>query len=180
MGGMRLKAFLVIFALFSVIATADLSAAGQLESRYATIIYDSDDLLKEFNSGVRLGSLSYLMGRKSSMTISDEVKNKIDVIVEKVQIVLEMFPKPFKYKVMLVSSAKEVRKIYRSKYNRDVDFISFYSPGDRTVYISTDDVNLRIFGHETAHAVIDQYFKVSPAVKIHEMLAKYAEAHLED
>lgn len=177
---MSLKAFVVIFAFLSVFATAALSDGGQLESRYATIIYDNDDLLREFNSGVRLGSLSYLMGRKGNMTVADEVRNKIDVIVEKVQLVLEMYPKTFKYKVMLVASAKEVRRVYRSKYGRDVDFISFYSPGERSVYISTDDVNLRIFGHETAHAVIDQYFKVSPAVKIHEMLAKYAEAHLED
>ncbi len=177
---MRLKALLIIFAFLSVFATATLSEGGQIESRYATIIYGNDDLLKDFDSGVRLGSLSYLMARKSSMTVADEVRNKIDVIVEKVQLVLEMYPRPFKYKVVLVNSAREVRRIYRSKYGRDVDFISFYSPGDRAVYISTDDVDLRIFGHETAHAVIDQYFKVSPAAKIHEMLAKYAESHLED
>ncbi len=177
---MLFRAIVFIVTFFCTLTFAAGSYCGSLESRYATIMYDNDSLLKEFNSGVRMGSLSYLMGNRSNMTVADEVRNKVDVIVEKVQVVLEMYPSTFKYKVVLLDSAKEVRKVYQSKYGREVGFISFYSPGDKAVYISTDDVDLRIFSHETAHAIIDQYFKVSPAVKIHELLAKYAESHIED
>ena len=177
---MRLKAVIAILTLLCVLMAADCSCGGSMESRYATITYDSDDLLKEFNSGVRLGSLSYLMRNKSNMTVADEVRNKVDIIAEKVQLVLEMYPKTLKFRVVLLAAASDVRRVYKVRYGRDVNFISFYSPGEKTLYISTDDVNLRIFGHELAHAVIDQYFKVSPAVKIHELLAKFAESHLED
>lgn len=177
---MFLKAVVFIVSLFCTFMVAVCSYGGQIESRYATITYDNDSLLKEFNSGVRLGSLSYLMGNKSNMTVVDEVRNKVDIIAEKIQMVLEMYPKTLKFRVVLLPSAREIRKVYKNIYGREIDFISFYSPGDKAVYISTDDVNLRIFSHETAHAVIDQYFKVSPAVKIHELLAKYAEAHIED
>jgi acyl transferase domain-containing protein len=154
--------------------------AGEIETRYATIIYDNDDLPREFNKGVRLRGLSYLTGNRSNLTITDEVKNKVDIISERVQLVLEMYVKTLKYKIVLLASSREVRRVYRAKYGKDVDFISFFSPGEKTIYLSTDDANLRIFAHEVAHAVIDQYFRVSPSVKIHEMLAKYAETHLDD
>jgi len=177
---MLFRAVVLTVALLCLFTVAGPSYCGTIESRYATIVYDNDSLLKEFNSGVRLGSLSFLMRNRSSLTLSDEVGNKVDIIAEKVQMVLEMYPKTLKFRVVLLASASEVRRMYKSRYGREVDFISFYSPGDKAVYISTDDVNLRIFSHELAHAVIDQYFKVSPAVKIHELLAKFAESHIED
>jgi len=174
------KAVVFTVVLLCIFTVAERSYCGTIESRYATIVYDNDSLLKEFNSGVRMGSLSYLMRNKSSLTLADEVRNKVDIIAEKVQMVLEMYPKALKFRVVLLASASEVRRVYKMRYGHEVGYISFYSPGDKAVYISTDDVNLRIFGHELAHAVIDQYFKVSPAVKIHELLAKYAESHIED
>jgi hypothetical protein len=177
---MRLTAVVLITVICCVFSLAAGSFAGTIESRYATIIYENDEMLREFNSSVRLRGLSYLMGNRTNLTVSDEVKNKIDIISERVQLVLEMYVKTLKFKVVLLSSAREIRRVYRSKYGRDVDFISFFSPGEKTIYISVDDVELRIFGHEVGHAVIDQYFGVSPSVKIHEMLAKYAETHLEE
>ena len=95
---------------------ADCSCGGSMESRYATITYDSDDLLKEFNSGVRLGSLSYLMRNKSNMTVADEVRNKVDNIAEKVQLVLEMYPKTLKFRVVLLAAASDVRRVYKVRY----------------------------------------------------------------
>jgi hypothetical protein len=177
---MRLWVVVFIFVVCCVIATAGPAKAGTLETRYATIIYDNDDLLREFNKGVRLQGLSYLMGGRSNLTVADEVRNKVDIIAERVQMVLEMYVKTLKFKIVLLSSVREVRRVYRERYGRDANFISFFSPGERTIYLSTDDVELRIFAHEVAHAVVDQYFRVSPSVKIHEMLAKYAETHLED
>ncbi len=177
---MRLIAVVLIAIICCLFALAEFSSAGTLESRYATIIYENDALLREFNSSVRLGGLSYLVGKRSNLTVADEVRNKVDIIAERVQLVLEMYVKTLKFKVVLLPSAREVRRVYRSKYGKDADFISFFAPGERAMYISVDDVNLRIFGHEVGHAVIDQYFRVSPSVKIHEMLAKYAETHLDD
>jgi hypothetical protein len=177
---MRLTAVVIMAVICCLLMLAAESRAGTLESRYATIIYDNDDLLREFNKGVRLRGLSYLMGNRTNLTVADEVRNKVDIIAERVQLVLEMYVKTLKFKIVLLSSAREVRRVYRSKYGKDADFISFFAPGEKAIYISTDDVDLRIFGHEVGHAVIDQYFRVSPSVKIHEMLAKYAETHLED
>ena len=177
---MRLTAVVIIAAICCVFAIAGISCAGTLESRYATIIYDNEELLRDFNKGLRLRGLAYLMGNRSSLTASDEIRNKVDIVIERVQLVLEMYVKTLKFKIVLLSSAREVRRVYRSKYGRDADFISFFVPGEKTVYISVDDMDLRLFSHEVAHAVIDQYFRVSPSVKIHEMLAKYAETHMDE
>jgi len=150
------------------------SGAGVLETRYATVIYSNESQIREFNSGV-----SVSLGGRSGITMFDEAKNKVDVIAERIMMVLEMYVKNLKFKITLLSSAGDVRRVYRSKYGRDTDFISFYSPGEKTIYLSVDDASRRIFGHEVAHAVIDAYFKVPPSVKIHEMLAKYAENNMD-
>jgi hypothetical protein len=168
---MRPIAVVFIAVIYGVFLFADDVHAGALETRYATVIYSSDSQIREFNSNVSIGG-------RSGITMFDEAKNKVDAVTERVMMVLEMFVRNLKFKIVLVSSSGDIRRVYRSKYGRDTNFISFYSPGDKTIYLSTDDANNRIFGHEVAHAVIDGYFKVSPSVKIHEMLAKYAEHNL--
>jgi hypothetical protein len=168
---MRLIAFVIIAVICCVSALAAEAHAGALETRYATLIYSNESQIREFNSSVSIGG-------RSGITMFDEAKNKVDAVTERVMMILEMYVRNLKFKIVLLSSASEVRSVYRSKYNHDVNFISFYSPKDKTVYLSVDDANNRIFGHEVAHAVIDGYFKVPPSVKIHEMLAKYAENNL--
>jgi hypothetical protein len=77
---MRLTAVVLITVICCVFSLAAGSFAGTIESRYATIIYENDEMLREFNSSVRLRGLSYLMGNRTNLTVSDEVKNKIDII----------------------------------------------------------------------------------------------------
>jgi hypothetical protein len=167
---MRPIALVSIAVLCGVLLIVAGAHAGSLETRYATLMYGSDSQLREFNSSVSIG--------RGGVTMYDEARNKVDAVVERVMMVLDMYVRNFRFKIMLLSSAGEVRRVYRSRYGRDVSFISFYSPGDKTVYLSVDDASNRVFGHEVAHAVIDGYFKVPPSVKIHEMLAKYAENNL--
>ncbi len=178
---MHLKLLKTFFALLLTASLLCPAYGAELETRYATIIYEKDDLLKEFNNRVRLGSLSYLVRDKNSLTIADEVRNKVDTIMDRVQSVLQMFPRNIKIKIVLLPSDDEVSNIYKRKYLRDVDYIAFYAPGDKTVYISVDNVRLRVFAHELGHVVVDHYFAgVPPPGNIHELLAQYVEAHLED
>ena len=75
---------LIILTFFSV------SSASELKSRYTTIMYNNEGQIREFNHEVSLGSLSYLMRNRGSITTGDEVKNKVDVIIERVESILEM------------------------------------------------------------------------------------------
>lgn len=177
---MRLRLTRLLLIPLLLFFPLSVSYGLELETKYATVVYDKEELVKHFNSEVRLGGLSYLLRNKSAITVEDETKNKIDVIVERVQSILDMFPKSLKFKIVLYRSDTEVRNIYKLLYGKNVDFISFYSPGIKTVFISVGDINLTVLAHELAHVVLDFYFVNSPPVRVHEVLAQYVEAHLFD
>jgi hypothetical protein len=158
-----------------------LSSGFELKTRYTKIVYEKEDLLRKLNKAVSLGNLSYnLRNPIKSIIAEDEVRNKVDVIIEKVESVLQMFPKNLKFTVVLLASDRDVQRIYRGKYGVNVDYIAFYSPGDETVYISVDDARRGVLAHELAHVVIDHYYGIPTPEKVHEILAQFAESHIED
>ena len=156
------------------------SPAYELKTQYATVVYDNQELLQEFNDAISLGSLSYLLRDRKSITSGDEVRNKIDVVVERVEAVLDMFPGGLKFTIVLLPRDTDVQRVYRAKYGVNVDYVAFYSPKEKTVYVSVDDIRLGVLAHELTHVVLNRYFGVSPPTKIHEVLAQFVETHLKD
>ena len=100
---------------------------------------------------------------------------KIDFIVDKTKAILNMFPDDIAFKIAVCESTGELQKNYALIYGKTTDFIAFYSPKINMIYFSINNVELQIIAHEFAHMIIEHYFKVSPPVKIHEILANYAE-----
>jgi hypothetical protein len=172
--------FSAILAGFLLVAPATAAFSSELKTQYATVAYDKEEQLRKFNRGVSLGSLSYLIRNKRSITSDDEVRNKVDALVERVEAVLDMFPRDLKFRIVLLSTDTEVQRVYKNKYGGAVDYISFYSPRDKTMYISVDDIRIGVLAHEITHVILDFYFGVSPPVKIHEVLAQFVETHLKD
>ena len=160
----------------------DISAttiAGKvLETRYLTIIYENDQLLHDFHTSIRKRGVSVQSDRKSSGTLAEEAENTVNALVENVEMILEMYPPSLKARIKLLPSDSDVKNIYMEKYNKESDFVAFYSTGDKTIYVSVPDILAHILAHELAHAVIDHYFEVAPSVKIHEVLAQYVEREL--
>ncbi len=177
---MRIKISTVLLAGLLILTVSPPSSGYELKTRYAAIEYSTEDHLRKFNKEISLGSLSYLLRNEKSITAGDEIKSKIDVIVERVEAILEMHPKEVKFTVSLLPSEDAVQEIYRRKYGRSVDFISFYSPRDKTIYVSVKDIDMAVLAHEIAHAIIDFYYGISTPSKIHEVLAQYVESHLRD
>ncbi len=177
---MHLKVSRAIFTVLFILILSSVSSGFELKTQYTTITYKKEDQLRRFNKEVYLGRLSYLMRNRRSITLAGEVSNKVDVIVEKVEAILEMFPKELRFNLVLLSSDDEVQNIYRDRYKRNVDYIAFYSPRDKAVYISVNDVNLGVLAHEFAHAIIHGYYGLCTSVEIHEILARYVEEHLQD
>ena len=154
--------------------------AGQQKSRYATILYPNGQVLREFNENLRLNrKLNYAM-RKNVVTVADEVLAKLDIIIEKVQIVLDMFPDFYHVRVVLLPDDDDVARVYKKKYGKRVSHIAYYSLSEKTIYVSVDDANLRVISHELCHSVVDHYFKVRPPYNIHELMAQFAEKHVTD
>jgi len=155
--------------------------AAELETRYATVHYDNDQQLRKFNNELFLSrNLTFRLREKNIVTFQDEIAAKIDLLIDQVQVVLEMFPDKIKFDLLLFDNADEAQKELFHRYGKKVDFISFYSRRDNTLYLSAKDAELKVVAHELGHVVLEHYFKNSPPVKIHELLAQYAASHIAD
>ena len=154
--------------------------AGELESRYAVITYFDHDDLRKFNNELYMGRLKHQIKKSRSDTIEDEVIAKIDFIVEKVMVVLDMFPQQLKFSIAIHPGEREVQKDFRKIYNVDVNYIAFYSPSVNRVFYSANNAHLRVVTHEIGHVVAENYFKISPPQRIHEVIAQFAEQHITD
>ncbi len=180
------KRSVILFALLLLFHTApDGSRAqpqGKVSTKYTTVSYRDESLLRSLNKRIRLGSLDYLLKRRVSgeLSLQDQVSGKIDTIVERVETILEMRPKNFRVDIIVVPTSDDVKALYKRKYRRDVNFIAFYSPVEKSIYISADEAKSKILAHELAHAVIDQYFGMAAPAKIHELLADYVTKNFEE
>lgn len=154
-------------------------AAYELESRYATITYFDQKDLRKFNNKLYMGRLqSQIKGIGN--TIESEAVAKIDFIVEKVRLVLDMFPPNLKFSIVIHSNEKNVQQEFRDIYKIEVGYIAFYSPSRNKVFYSANNAVLRVVAHEIGHVVAENYFTISPPQRIHEVLAQFAEAHVTD
>ena len=159
----------------------DAQAAGQAQSRYITLRYASADLLREFNDQLELtNKLNQSIRKKNIVTVEDECLAKLDVLIEKAQAVLDMFPDKMQITVVLLASQRDVSAVFMQKYGKQAKHIAYYSLSEDTIYASVEDANLRVLAHELGHAVIDHYFKERPPYHIHELMAQFTEKHITD
>ncbi|MCK5070696.1 MAG: hypothetical protein KAR01_09140 [Desulfocapsa sp.] len=155
--------------------------AGEQQSRYVTLSYTDKQVIREFNDNLRINrKLRHSMRKKDVVSVADEVLAKVDIIIEKVQVVLDMFPNPYHINLVVVEDSDDVAHIYKQKYGKNVNHIAYYSLSEKTIYISADDVSLRVFAHEVGHSVVDHYFQVRPPYNVHELMAQFAEKHVTD
>jgi len=157
------------------------ACAAELRSRYVTLHYSGKRMLREFDDKLIIGrKLSAMMREQDVETVADEVLAKVGLIVEKTEVVLDMFPKKMHTTLVLLPDADAVANQYKQMYGKRQDDIAFYSLSQKTIYISVDDTRLRVLAHEMGHAVVDLYFKVRPPYKIHELMAQFAAKHITD
>ncbi|MFT5726111.1 MAG: hypothetical protein ACI8PB_000229 [Desulforhopalus sp.] len=167
--------FLILVVLVPVESWA------QLQSRYVTVRYSNKQLLHDFNDELVLNrKLRYYLRKKNIVTVQDEVIAKLDVLIEKAEVVLDMFPSNLHITVVLLGKRKDVANMYKSKYGKKANHIAYYSLKEKTIYISVNDTKLRVIAHEIGHAIVDHYFKVRPPYNIHELMAQFTEKHIGD
>jgi len=169
----------VLFALVLMVPVQD-CFAFEIISEYAIIEYDSEKALKTFNRELYMGRFKYDIRQKGNDTIEDEVKNKVDFIVEKVMRVLNMYLPELKFKIRIHPSKRGVKEDFKRIYNMKVNYIAFYSPSENTIFYSANNAELKVVTHEIGHVVAENYFEVSPPQNIHEVIAQYAEKHITD
>lgn len=172
--------YILLMAVLGVALFVFECPAFELDSRYATITYHNPRALKKFNNKLYMGTLRSMVKRQGPDTIEQEVVAKINVIVEKAMGVLDMYPSPLKFSIVIEPDEEAVQRHFQRLYKIDVNYIAFYSPGKNRVFYSADNGRLRVVTHEIGHVIVENYFKVSPPQRIHEVLAQYAEKHIND
>ncbi len=177
------KRFVIIgvLTLSVVLGQALCVFAFEQTGRFATLRYASMEALREFNDELYLGgSLGRMLRKKKLMTVEAEALAKVEILVEKAQVVLDMFPDNMHITVVILADAEDVRRVYKQRYGRSARHIAYYSLKEDTIYISADDTSLEVISHEIGHAVVDHYFKVRPPYNIHELMAQFTSKHIQD
>lgn len=179
---MRKSCLAQVCGLVLLLCAATCVSAQGGQSRYVTLVCNDANVLQEFNGNLELNQkLEEAVRQKNVITVADEVLAKVDVIVEKVQVVLDMFPNNYHVNLVLLPDAGDVASVYRQKYGKNVSHIAYYSLSEKTIYISAEDTKLRVLAHELGHSVVDYYFQpVRPPYNIHELMAQFAEQHVTD
>lgn len=162
----------------TVFAPVDLLYSFELKTKHATISYSSKDNLREFNNKLYMGRLKNIIKKRNPETIEDEVKHKINLICEKAQTILSMYPPNLKFKIVIHPSTEGIKRDFMRIYKKRVNYIAFYSPKENTVFFSANNAKLRVVAHEIGHVVAENYFAISPPPKIHEVMAQYVETHI--
>lgn len=173
---MKIKQLLLSFMLTFLFLTP-IYGENSFKTRYAVVTYEDEDFLEDFNDNLEIPRKLYVLVKKrKSITLEDEVRNKIDVIVEKVETVLEMFPNKVKFQLFLVEDEDAVKKVNKSKRLAKKSLVGFFNPKTFDIYISVEDVSLKVFAHEIGHMIVETFFEVSPPVITHELMAQFAAA----
>lgn len=172
---------LLFFLLLALVIFFPRAAAAEekarYETRYSTIYCDTPEELLEF--GRKLGGASALVSSYNPQALV-MIKDNVDKIVFRVKTLLDMYPAELRFVIRIYPTHIEIRQVYRDFGVMGAAPIAFYSHRSRTMYLSLEKLNDRVFAHEVAHAVINNYFSSPPPSQMQEILAQYVDKHLWD
>jgi len=156
----RLYSYLIVFSLLFYCpfkAWAQFDKA--LNTQYTTVYFSQDNDLEDF---------LWRLGGKRLEFASDSLlaQNRIDRLVNRVHIILDMWPNNFKIFIDVKRGVLEFNKA------------AYYNERTKTIHISVDYTSDGVLAHEIAHAIISQYFPSSVPSKTKEILCQYVDKHL--
>lgn len=182
----KILLFLPIFFAVLGLACASEDGFGQamnVSGQYFTVYYspalEVDTLSKELN----IGTVDKILAGEPSRSISNSPKNDLagmlDVLFMRVGDILDMHLYNFHGTIKICADDKALSAIYSNLFDAELgNRFSFYAYSLNTIYISSQHFTREILGHEIAHAIISNYFVVSPPIKASEVLAGYVEYQL--
>ena len=172
----------VVAALVLAPAHAWASEWSSKKGDLMEIFYRAEVDLKKFDRKVKV---RWLKGGKrlrgiSGLSLAGAVVFKLDVIRMNVERILDMYPRQWLVGLHVIKDKAGVREIMRKRFRKDAGHLAFYSRGDKNIYVAANRANENIVAHEIAHAIIDQKLGSAVPSTVHEILARYVDAHLYD
>ncbi len=154
-----------------------------IESKHFDIFYVPGVNIEEVNEKIKITFYDELLSsRIEAKGPKQQLANKLDLILEKVERILDMYPKRMNLKVKIYENQKELDRAYYQIFNQPNDSkrTSFYIHKYETIYTNQEAIRLGVIAHEMTHAVADHYFLILPSETVNEVLAQYVEMQLQD
>lgn len=171
--------FFIISAIWLI--NCEGAQAYTVHTKYTTLVFQSAEDVRRFNSAIDFSTGSSIGGFFSSASDS-EVKNelivKIDALFVKVQRILDMRKKMDKVRVNIYSDRDELHKAYYQMFKKECTVRGWYFFDRHTIYLNVEDVHEGMLAHELAHAIIDKFLSVRPPRASAEILARYVDENL--
>ncbi|MFQ5586264.1 MAG: hypothetical protein ACE5GF_05510 [Thermodesulfobacteriota bacterium] len=145
--------------------------------------YKTQQATIHYNGAAELYTFTQKIGGRGRRGIAYErnptsTSNRIDRIVYRVKLLLDMHPVNFHFDIYLYPTYSALKEVYRGMGMMGKVPIAFYSHRSRSIYVSLEMLNEGVFAHEVAHAVINRYFATPPPARMQEILAQYVDRHL--
>ena len=187
--------FILVFCFhFTALARTVESDAALLEegwtsadSAHFTIFYGPEVDIGKVNKRVKIGFHDVIFEKIFYTTLKrgtaeEQLSEKFELILQKVEKILDMYPRKIHINVRIYKNQSQLNKAYskvigKVNYNND---ISYYVHKYTTIYTTQKVISTGLLAHEIGHAVIDHYFVILPPETVKEILAQHVELHLED
>ncbi len=160
-----------------------------LETKYLTLKYENALDLKKFDEKIEFSpdtsNFSHFSnanrpgGPNRSGELSGEKKmaNKLDALVEKVQLILDM-RKPINITVRIYPDEIALHSAYFEIYKKKKQLRAWYTFESNTIHVNAQDLFAGMLAHEISHAIVDHFLEVKPPRATAEILARYVDRHL--
>ena len=157
---------------------------GVFSSRFCTVFYESEVDLKSVNRYVNLSFSDFYNPRhfreEADLSIEGVLAGKFDAVFNRIEEILDMYPSRIHVTINIYKTRDALDAAYEEIFGEPNEARSFYIYKTNTIYTVEDTINENILAHEMTHCIIDHYFVILPPRKIQEMLAAYADVHLEE
>jgi len=147
-----------------------------------TIQYNHSDQLDKFIEEIQPGALDCALNKvflgKGCNSPCVSVAEFLDVLRQRVQVVLGMPDSKVKITFILHENQKDLEKALSQVGSDHPHAPAFFDPKTKTIHLRTDYITMGILGHEIAHAVLADYFVIHPTHDIGEILSQHVEKKL--
>ena len=153
----------------------------KMVTRYTTLVFDSAADLETFNRAIHFpaeNTFASFFSSGGGGSIRQELSRKVDLLFEKVQLILDMRKRMRRVRIRLFADSEQLQRAYKKIYGRRADVRGWYVYDFNTVFLNVSDVHEGILAHELGHAIIDHFLAVRPPRATAEILARYVDKHL--
>jgi len=181
----RSKIIVMITAAFVAVSGHAFAQELSFGGKSFTVYYAPDVDLKRVERALRCRYFPLSAAERErfvspAYSVEERICARLESLLKRVKTVLAMDPENVNLNVRIYKTREGLKDEYYLLFNTRANYKSFYVHRLETIYTSAPDISDTILIHELGHAVVDHYFHQLPPTKIAEMLANFADQHLEE